>query len=158
MVRKTCHARCAAGDVPLASLNADAVDLGFLTAARYFFVAFAEGDQAAWVTAMLGSDSFFPGLDSAEKVRRCLAVVHEMRSSRLSVFRFSNPRCKGCSAIVTRDERYLVQLIQHARAGNASMVASSAMLLCEGNSTDRVIAVAHGFAALFPKLSAPLHA
>lgn len=158
MDKKSCHARHAAGDVPLTSLNTDAVDFGFLSAARYFFISFSECDASAWVMTMLSSESFFPGPDSAEKMRRSLAVVHEMRTSRRSMFRFSNPRCQGCSAIVTQDERYLLQLIQNARAGHGSQVASSAMLLCEGNSTERVIAAAYGFADLVSKRRARLHA
>lgn len=142
----------------LASLDADSVDFGFLSAARYFFVSFSERDPSAWVMAMLDSNSFFPGSDSAEKMRRSLAVVHEMRTSRCSAFRFSNPRCQKCSSIVTQDERYLLQMIQHARAGHGSLVASSAMLLCEGNPTERVIAAANRFADLTPKFSETLHA
>lgn len=52
------------------------------------------------------------------------------------------------ASIVTQDERHLLQLVQHARSGRVSMLASSAMLLCEGQTTDRVIAAAHGFADL----------
>ena len=155
MDKKHCHGRSAPGDVPLASLNTDFVDFGFLSAARCFFVSFSDGNSNAWVSAFLGSDRFFPGGNSAEKMRRALAVVHEMRTSRNSTFRYSNPSCQGCSAIVTQDERYLLQMIQHARAGNGSRVASSAMLLCEGNSTDRVIAAAYEFAELVPTQAVP---
>ncbi|WP_299206134.1 hypothetical protein [uncultured Tateyamaria sp.] len=140
-----CH-RMSMGDTSLEALDADAVEYGFLSAARYFCVSFSEPLGGAWVTAMLGADYFFPGPDSAEKMRRALAVVHEMRTSRRSTFRFSNPRCEGCSSIVTEDERHLLQLVQHARAHRVSMLASSAMLLCEGHATDRVIAAARGFA------------
>lgn len=150
MDERPCHSRLESGDVPLLSLDTDAVDFGFLTAARYFFLSFSDSDAGAWVLAMLSSDSFFPGEDSAEKMRRSLAVVHEMRSSRRSMFRFSNPRCEGCAAIVTQDERYLLQMVQNARAGHSSRVASCAMLVCEGNATDRVIKAAYDFADLVP--------
>lgn len=141
-----CCRRMSLGDTLLEALSADIVEYGFLSAARYFCASFSAPHEAIWVTAMLGSDHFFPGSDSAEKMRRALAVVHEMRTSRRSTFRFSNPRCQGCASVVTEDERHLLQLVQHARAHRVSMLASSAMLLCEGHSTDRVIAAAHGFA------------
>jgi len=143
-----CRGNLRRGETPLDAMNVDAVAYSFLTAARYFFVSFSESSEAAWVTVMLGSEHFFPGSNSAEKMRRALAVVHEMRTSRRSTFRFSNPRCEHCASIVTQDERHLLQLVQHARSGRVSMLASSAMLLCEGQTTDRVIAAAHGFADL----------
>lgn len=146
-----CQGQLSSGDVSLASLDADDIDFAFLSAARFFFLTFAEKDQAAWVTAILGTESFFPGGNSAETMRRALAVVHEMRTSRRSMFRFSNPRCQGCSAIVTQDERYLLQMVQHARARRMSQVASSAMLLCEGNAIDRVVTAAQDFADIVPR-------
>jgi len=145
-----CQNKLSSGDVRLSSLQVDMIDFGFLTAARYFFVSFTDKNQSAWVAAVLGSDGFFPDKTHAEAMRLALAVVHEMRTSRRSCFRFSNPRCAGCSAIVTQDERYLLQLVQHARAGRKSQMASTAMMLCEGNTIDRVIRTAEGFAALFP--------
>lgn len=142
----TCRSK---GDTSLADLNADPIDFAFLTAARYFFLSFSEMDSNAWLSAFLCSQNFFPDSCHAETMRRALAVVHEMRVTRKSMFRFSNPRCQGCSMVVTEDERHLVQLIQHARVGRHSKVASSAMLLCEGNPVDRVIAAAHDFAETF---------
>ncbi|MEM6371235.1 MAG: hypothetical protein AAF727_00420 [Pseudomonadota bacterium] len=137
----------APGDTPLAALDVDPVEYGFLNAARFFCLSFSEPCSGAWVTALLGAPSFFPGDDSAETMRCALAVVHEMRTSRRSTFRFSNPRCEACAAIVTEHERHLVQMVQHARAGRGSMMASSAMLLCEGHDTARVCAAAQGFAS-----------
>lgn len=135
----------------LSELNADHVDYAFLCAARFFFLAFSNGDHEAWVSTILGSENLFPGPDSAEQMRLALAVVQEMRIARGSCFRFSNPRCANCTSVVTKDERYLLQMVQHARAGQRSKAVSSAMLLCEGNATERVVAAAFGFAALFPQ-------
>ena len=135
-------------DIPIKDLDTDQIDQAFLSASRFFFLSFAESDSSAWLTAILGSQCFFHGPGSAEIMRRALAVVHEMRTSRRSMFRFSNPRCAGCSSIVTQDERYLLQMIQAARRGESSKTASMAMLLCEGNPTDAVIGAAMGFCAL----------
>lgn len=145
-IARNCQSSKSKTDVSLAFLNADQIDFAFLTAARFFCVAFSENDHSAWVTALLGAESFFPGQEPSETMRRSLAVVQEMRTSRRSVFRYSNPRCQGCSPIVTQDERYLLQMIQYARAGRRSKVTSSAMLLCEGNAINRVVIAAEGFA------------
>lgn len=149
MAERACHACRSKGDTPLKALNADAIDFAFLTAARYFFVTFSDANSNAWLSAVLGSESFFPDSCHAETMRRALAVVHEMRTTRKSVFHFSNPRCPNCSSVVTDDERHLLQMVQFARKGQNSGVASSAMLLCEGNAADRVIAAARHFAAVF---------
>ena len=148
MTKRNCSNRRAQGDLSLEALNVDPVEFAFLTAARYFCLSFQEPQSGAWVTAMLGSEFFFPGDASAEKMRRALSVVHEMRTSRQSTFWFSNPRCEECTAIVTEHERHLLQLIQHARARRLSMMSSSAMLLCEGSDTERLRAAALGFADL----------
>lgn len=145
-----CATQLERGDLPLADLDLDPVDFAFLTATRYFCLSFAEPEEHSWVSAMLASDSFFPEKNSAEAMRRVLAVVYEMRASRRTAFRFSNPRCERCSAIATHDERHLVQVIQAARACRASLAASSAMLLCEGNESNRLRDAADDFAAAFP--------
>lgn len=140
------HGRLQKGDTTLNDHNLDVVDFGFLTAARYFCVSFSSPHSDAWVFAMLVPERFFPGPDSAEMMRRALAVVQEMRTSRRSTFRFSNPRCECCANVVTQDERHLLQLVQHARAGKRSHAASSAMLLCEGHDTADTILAAYQFA------------
>ena len=133
-------------DTPLRELEMDVVDFGFLTAARHFCASFASPQGSAWVFAMLSPETFFPGAESAEKMRRALAVVQEMRTSRRSTFRFSNPLCACCAGIVTQDERHLLQLVQHARMGQRSGAASSAMLLCEGHATKELMLATHRFA------------
>lgn len=140
------HGRLQKGDTTLNDHNLDVVDFGFLTAARYFCVSFSSPHSDAWVFAMLVPERFFPGPDSAEMMRRALAVVQEMRTSRRSTFRFSNPRCECCANVVTQDERHLLQLVQHARDGKRSHAASSAMLLCEGHDTADTISAAYQFA------------
>lgn len=134
------------GDVALSDFDLDCDGFGFLTAARYFCVSFAQPETCAWVHAVLSPTSFFSDGNAALKLRRSLAVVQEMRCARRSVFRFSNPRCLACSAIVTQDERHLLQLVQYSRAGRKSHAASSAMLLCEGHDTRDVLRAAELFA------------
>ena len=136
------------GQVAMNSLDPDYLDYAFLTAARFFFVSFSEASEDAWVSTMLSPESFFPGANSAEMMRRTLGVVHEMRLSRQSMFSYSNPRCLRCSAIVTADERHLLQMVQHVRAGRHSAAVLSAMMLCEGNDTDRMLHAVRRFAEM----------
>lgn len=133
-----CNARLENGDVPIAELNLDPIEFAFLTATRFFCLSFSEPTSSAWVTAMLSSSSFFPEPGSAEMMRRTLAVLHEMRTTRRSTFRFSNPRCEGCTGIVTHDERHLIQIVRAIRQNRKSTAFPSSMVLCEGYDTTRL--------------------
>ena len=144
-----CNTRLGRGDVPIGEMNLDSIDFACLTAYRYFCLSFAEPAVQSWTTPILAANSFFPDPGSAEAMRRTFAVLHEMRISRRSPFRFSNPRCQGCSSIVTHDERHLVQLIQAARRKSDAPLLPSAMLLCEGNDSTRLVTAAKDFAKLF---------
>lgn len=115
---EACPKKPRPGCVPLASLEVDPIDFAFLTASRFFFVSFSEADARSWVSTIISS-------------RSC--------------FQYSNPRCQCCATIVTADERHLLQMVQHARAGRTSRVMSSAMLLCEGNPIEQVVTAVDGF-------------
>ena len=146
---KNCGARRQPSDTHIADLDVDPFDYGFLCAARYFFVAFS-GETSCWVHTILNADQFFPGTNSTEAVRAALGMVQEMRQARKSCFHFSNPRCPCCAVIVTVDERHLLQLLQRVRTGEVSKAASSAMLLCEGYDTDRLMHAAAHLASFAP--------
>lgn len=145
-----CNTRLARGDIPIGELDLDPIEFAFLTASRYFCLSFAEPQQQSWVLAFLSSSNFFPAPNSAESMRCVLAIVHEMRTSRRSVFRFSNPRCEGCAGIVTHDERHLVQFVRALRQSRTSAASSSAMLLCEGNDTARLQCAVEDFCSIYP--------
>ncbi|MEL6736478.1 MAG: hypothetical protein AAFO98_11520, partial [Pseudomonadota bacterium] len=80
-------------------------------------------------------------------IRRSLDVLNEMRMSRQSSFRFSNPRCECCAAMITQDERYLVQVLQNIRNHKLSAATSTAMLLCEGNDSRGFLQATRDFCA-----------
>lgn len=128
------------GDKPLDALDLSATDYGVLMAARYFFSSFVDPSKAAWLSVMLGSDDFFPEhRDSLRVVQSVLAVVHEIRSSRSSALRFSNPHCLDCAHIVTGEERHMMAMMRDIRSGTHSGAVTHAMLLCEGNAVDGLL-------------------
>ena len=138
------------GDVMLSDIDLDSYDYSALTAARFFFSAFASPQSDPWLSMVIGSDHLFPGVQSAETMRRLLTVVHEMRLARKSVMRFSNPTCPCCAEILTEEERHLVQTLQAVRDGRKSRAASSAMLLCEGHDTAEFLSAVARFCAHMP--------
>lgn len=133
-----CRAVRRPDDTPLSALGLDAVEHAFLSAARFFMLGFC-GDHAAWQHAVLNANAFFPGPNSAATMQSALRVVQTMRVTRRGCFHFSNPRCPCCAVIVTGDERHLVQMLQHARRGQHSRAAASALLLCEGRDAHDVL-------------------
>ena len=135
-----CDEKLTAGDTSLIALNLSATDYAILMTARYFFASFANPNGAAWVSIMLYSDDFFPNhYDSPRIVQSVLALVHEIRTSRRSMLRFSNPHCLDCANIVTAAERHLIAILQDVRAGKLSSATTHTMMLCEGHETKGVL-------------------
>lgn len=135
-----CDQKPVPGDTSLIALDLSATDYAVLMAARYFFAAFANPEAATWLSVMLGSDDFFPNHDDSPRVvQSVLAVVHEIRISRKSMLRFSNPHCLDCANIVTAAERHLISILSDMRRENLSSAATHAMLLCEGHETHGVM-------------------
>lgn len=144
-----CTSAIRQNDRPIAALDLDTAEHAVLTAARFFFLSFAEPAGQAWLSVILASDSIFDGPQHAETMRRTCALVHEVRCSRRSTLRFSNPNCAHCAAIVTEHERHFIQMVQAVRTGNLGAARTSAMLLCEGNNDTRVLRAAHEMTGLF---------
>lgn len=136
-----CHYPSRPGDSSLKDLNLDEIDFAALTASRFFLMSFSDAAGNPWQTMFLSADDLFPGTNCAETLCRLLAIVHEMRMSRKSMMRFSNPRCERCFSIVTEKGRHLLQMTQAIRENRGSRAASSAILLCEGNEIDELFAI-----------------
>mgnify|MGYP000321365439 CR=1 FL=1 len=135
--------RCGQGDpkgrdVLLRKLNLDDFEFAILSAARHFFASFASPADSFWVNAFLRAESFFPGDASVETMRLVLNMVQQIRMSRRSTLRFSNPHCEYCTPFATEEERYLIQMLQTTRRGDLSTLYMSSMLLCEGHNTEMV--------------------
>jgi len=130
-------------DTTLTALNLSAEDYGVLMAARYYFASFAQPEKMSWMTVILACDDFFPQYcDAPRMAQTVLAMVHEIRISRKSTLRFSNPHCLDCANVVTAEERHLVLMLAALRAGDTSPARTHALLLCEGNETDDLLRAA----------------
>lgn len=127
-------------DMLLSELMLPSTDYAALMAARYFFSSLAKPSDAAWLNVFLCSHKFFPNQNnSAQVAQSVLAVVQEIRTSRRSTLRFSNPNCLDCSNFVTDEERHLVLMLRDTRFGSFSSARTHAMLLCEGNNIDALL-------------------
>lgn len=137
---RLCSQKNQPGDTCLSALDLSSTDYAILMAARYFFASFARPDDHSWMTVILSCQDFFPAQrDSLLVAQSVLALVHEIRISRKSTLRFSNPHCLDCANVITAEERHLMSMINAHREGRVSSAATHAILLCEGNGINRVL-------------------
>ena len=130
---------------PVAAANFDDIEMIFLDAARHFFLSFTEPETQAWETGLsIAMHRLGPEVGSIFATQS-LAIVQAMRFSRRSTFHFSNPRCPCCRDKLTEHERNLMDTLIAVRRGNMSGAHLTAMMLCEGHSTDKMIYLMRDF-------------
>lgn len=118
----------------------DAFDLSVLEISRYYWQTFAYPQAHSWLDALQTTADRFPHSGGLETGIDVLAAVQAMRSSRCSCFHFNNPRCAGCSAYLSEHERQFISILSAVRHGRMGQARTHAMLLCEGNPVDQLIA------------------
>ena len=123
-----------------ANLQMTAYEAAFLGVARHFFETFTAPDRQCWMDAFLEAERAFPPPFGATIAHAICLVVEEMRRARKSVFSFfRNDDPIACTAM-TREERYLVQVLRGIREGRRSFAHTQAMMLCDGRASDRFLA------------------
>lgn len=113
--------------------------LAVLEVARYYWQTFALPQSQSWLCALQRAETRFPGLNGVEIGLETLAAVQAMRMSRTSCFNFNNPGCPHCSRILSEHERQFMNVLQAIREGRVGAAKTHAMILCEGNNTERLI-------------------
>ena len=78
------------------------------------------------------------------------AMLEEMSAARRAMFRFSNPDCAGCAAMMTAHESLFLQCFTLMRAQAPDKAQRSAFLLCEANPCPGFLAAAERLAGLLP--------
>ncbi|MEM9872989.1 MAG: hypothetical protein AAF822_17275 [Pseudomonadota bacterium] len=138
--RNPCCGRSASPkETTISEAEYDEIETTILEVARYYWQTFAIPESQSWLFALQRSESRFPGPNGAEVGLETLAAVQAMRMSRSSCFRFNNPSCAHCARIVSEHERQFMNIFQAVRAGRMGPARTHAMILCEGNDTDKLI-------------------
>lgn len=134
-------------DRPVTTVLRDVSDQGVLSTARLFFLSFADPGSAAWVDAFGRAHAMFGHRPAPTETTRCvLTLIQELRISRKRCFRFSNPYCEGCAQRITPEERHLINVVQAVRDRNFAKARLCALLLCEGEPVERLLAAADALA------------
>ena len=106
---------------------------------RYFLLAFTEGSQTHWETAMSISRGEH-GLDAGREIGfAMLRVLQSVREARTNAFLFIHPGCDKCTTGLLDCERYLMHAINCVFKNDLSAAQVSLILLCEGTDTKAVI-------------------
>ena len=126
-------------------------ELGCLDVSRLFFSTFATPDTHNWVRAIEFSEYVFDHKQGAVLATLLMKLIQAIRSSRTSVFVFSNPDCPGCSRILTEHERRLILAIASARRRRQERARIEMMMLCEGNDTGAVMLWLNELCLALPK-------
>lgn len=127
-----------------------------LDIARLFFSTFAAPQSQNWMRAFEYAEHVFDHGVGPTMAPLILKVIQSIRTSRTSVFTFSNPDCSGCARILTEHERRLMTAITSARYGRTERAHIEMMMLCEGNDTTVVMQWLSQLADALPTPCAPL--
>jgi hypothetical protein len=145
-------------DTLLTDAGFDQVETLCLTLARLFFVTFATPASQSWMRAFQEAEQALPDLDGRSIGFQVLDVLKAIRSSRRSVFMYSNPDCPGCQRIVTEHEFRLISALSALRRDQKQYAQMQLMLLCEGNPTGVALSRMAQLARALPCVESPTSA
>lgn len=118
----------------------DSVEAKVLEVSRYFWQTFAIPETQSWLYALKVAAEYSAFRDGCEFGLCVLSAVQAMRMSRKSCFHFNSPTCEGCAAIISDHERHYMHIFRAVRDNHLSQARSHAIILCEGNDTNDLIA------------------
>jgi hypothetical protein len=135
------------GETRLEALGLDGFAHLTLLLLRRYCQTFAIPQSQGWLGA-LEVATRHSGPDRAPSLcHDLLVVIQALRASRRSVFTFSNPDCQCCRSVVTAEERQLLAMIEALRRGHGGQAATHALLVCEGQTAEGLLAAARRYLA-----------
>lgn len=123
-----------------ALLDLDDFEQSFLAIARHIMANFESPDNHCWMAAFVEAEQAFPppfGATIAHAVSIVVDALRQRRSSAFGYFRADNPLAH---AAVTREERYLMCVLQDLRRSKLSSAKTHALLVCGGGEADAFLA------------------
>jgi hypothetical protein len=117
----------------------DAADICVLSLQRQLFHSFCWPNGRVWSTALTEANQQFGHTDAGAVWEAVLLQVEAMRTTRRSMFTFSNPQCQHCRQVLTGDERHLAYTLRALRRRQPGWAMTHALCLCEGNDPGRYL-------------------
>ncbi|MGY6633164.1 MAG: hypothetical protein ACXIU8_05410 [Alkalilacustris sp.] len=134
------------GEVAIATLGLDPFARLTLTLLRFHFQTFAQPDSQGWLTALRVATLRVGPQVAGPLCYDLVALVQALRQARRSCFNFNRPDCGCCSGWLTAEERLLMQVLGAVRSGQKGAALTHALLLCEGNAAEDLVAMAAVYA------------
>ncbi len=119
-----------------------------LELSRIFFVSFGQPETQFWMKAFCWAEKLYPAPAGATVAQAVLRMLNEMRTARPHTFKYTDPRCVNCSAFMTSEEKYMMDMLCHLRKNAGAKAHLSAMLLCEGNDPTALLAAGSNLVAV----------
>lgn len=129
-------------EVALDSLNPDLFARLTLALMRWHFQTFAAPDSQGWLTALRCATTHVGPRAAGPLCYDLVALIQALRSTRSSPFRFNPEGCACCRVWLTPEERLLLELIAALRQGRKGRAQTLVQLLCDGATSDDLIAMA----------------
>lgn len=139
-----------------ALLDLDDFEQSFLTIARHIMANFETPDDHCWMTAFVTAEQAFPppfGATIAHAVSIIIDALRQGRSSAFGYFRADNPLAHKA---VTREERYLMCVLQDLRRSKLSTAKTHALLVCEGGDAGAFLAAMERICVITGDVSDPV--
>lgn len=102
---------------------------------RQFLLAYTDVKQLHWERAFEITVTAYGTKDGPNIAFALLKVLQAVRTERRTVFRFVNPCCENCAALLSDYERHLMRTISFVRKGDMTSAQMEALILCEGFDT-----------------------
>lgn len=110
-----------------------------LAISRNFWQSFADPTTMGWRRALQLARTAYGDHQGAVVAGAVLHAIEAMMVSRRSCFDFANPDCRHCAAVLMENERQFLSVFLAARDRRRSAAYAHALVLCEGNETDRFL-------------------
>jgi hypothetical protein len=122
------------------ALGMDEFEVTFLSVARHLFANFHAPENHCWMDAFMEAERSFPPPFGATIAHAIAYIVEAMRCTRHSMFSYIRNDDASADLAITREERYLVQVLRAMRSGAHTQARTQAMLLCDGGDTGKLLA------------------
>lgn len=107
-------------------------------------------ERHSWQRGLAMASSDWGTAEGPQVFAALAEMLAQMGRSRRSIFRFSNPDCRGCAAMMTAHEALFLQIIALMSRAQPDKAERLAFLLCEANDTTGLIRVAGQLSGLLP--------
>ncbi|ETD82878.1 hypothetical protein ACTTAF_00440 [Rhodobacter capsulatus] len=111
-------------------------------------------ERHSWQRGLALASSVWGEIEGPQVFAALAGMLDRMGRSRRSMFRFSNPDCSGCAAVMTAHESLFLQIITLMWQRQSEKAERAAFLLCEANDISGLVQAATRLVQVLPTRAA----